>query len=107
VFSSGVTIAMRSASAAAHVLDRQLRGEHVDWARDFEAPLRKGIDTFRAYVRAWYDGRFQNIMFSKAEAPDIRRMICAILAGYAWDESNPFVADPERRLDMLSKVVTA
>jgi flavin-dependent dehydrogenase len=107
VFSSGVTIAMRSASVAAQVLDRQLRGESVDWAREFETPVRKGIDTFRAYVRAWYDGRFQDIMFSKAEAPDIRRMICAILAGYAWDESNPFVAEPERRLDQLAKVVAA
>jgi flavin-dependent dehydrogenase len=107
VFSSGVTIAMRSASVAAQVLDRQLRGERVDWAREFETPMRRGIDTFRAYVRAWYDGRFQNIMFSKAEAQDIRRMICAILAGYAWDQSNPFVADPERRLEMLAKVVSA
>ena len=107
VFSSGVTIAMRSASVAAQVLDRQLRGERVDWASEFETPMRKGIDTFRVYVRAWYDGRFQNIMFSKAEAPDIRRMICAILAGYAWDESNPFVAEPERRLEMLVKVVSA
>ena len=104
VFSSGVTIAMRSASMASAVLDRQLRGERVDWTTQFERPLRKGVDTFRAYVRAWYDGRFQDIMFSKANAPEIRRMICAILAGYAWDESNPFVADPERRLDMVAKL---
>jgi hypothetical protein len=34
-------------------------------------------------------------------------MICAILAGYAWDESNPFVADAERRLEMLAQVVSA
>ncbi|MGH8178646.1 MAG: NAD(P)/FAD-dependent oxidoreductase [Steroidobacter sp.] len=107
VFSSGVTIAMRSASMAAGVLDRQLRGERVDWAADFETPLRRGVDTFRSYVRAWYDGRFQDIMFSKAQAPEIRRMICAILAGYAWDESNPFVADPERRLDMLAQLCAA
>jgi len=107
VFSSGVTIAMRSASMAAGVLDRQLRGEKVDWGEDFEAPLRKGIDTFRAYVRAWYDGRFQNLMFAKNQAPDVRAMICAILAGYAWDETNPFVADPERRLDMVARLCAA
>lgn len=104
VFSSGVTIAMRSASTAAAVLDRQLRGEQVDWTRDFEQPLRRGVDTFRAYVRAWYDGRFQDIMFSKTQPPNIRRMICSILAGYAWDESNPFVAEPERRLDMVAQL---
>jgi flavin-dependent dehydrogenase len=107
VFSSGVTIAMRSASMAAHCLDRQLRGEVVDWRMEFEEPLRKGVDTFRAYVRAWYDGRFQDIMFAKTQPPDIRRMICSILAGYAWDTSNPFVADPERRLDMVAKMCAA
>jgi flavin-dependent dehydrogenase len=107
VFSSGVTIAMRSASMAAAVLNRQLRGETVDWTNDFEIPLRKGVDTFRAYVRAWYDGRFQDIMFAKTQPPAIRAMICAILAGYAWDESNPFVAEPERRLDMVAKLCAA
>jgi flavin-dependent dehydrogenase len=107
VFSSGVTIAMRSASMAARVLDRQLRGETVDWQSQFEAPLRKGVDTFRAYVRAWYDGRFQDIMFAKTQPPEIRRMICSILAGYAWDETNPFVAEPERRLDMVAKLCAA
>jgi flavin-dependent dehydrogenase len=107
VFSSGVTIAMRSASVAASILDRQLRGERVDWHSEFEVPLRKGVDTFRAYVRAWYDGRFQDIMFSKVQPANIRGMICAILAGYAWDESNPFVAEPERRLDMVAKLCAA
>ena len=72
VFSSGVTIAMRSASMAAKVLDRQLRGETVDWTNEFEIPLRKGVDTFRAYVRAWYDGRFQDIMFAKTQPAGIR-----------------------------------
>jgi flavin-dependent dehydrogenase len=107
VFSSGVTIAMRSASMAAQVLDAQLRGAAVDWQSQFEAPLRKGVDTFRAYVRAWYDGRFQDIMFAKTQPPEIRRMICSILAGYAWDETNPFVAEPERRLDMVAKLCAA
>jgi len=104
VFSSGVTIAMRSASMAAGVLDRQLRGESVDWTSEFERPLRKGVDTFRAYVKAWYDGRFQDIMFAKTQPPEIRRMICSILAGYAWDDTNPFVAEPERRLDMVAQL---
>jgi hypothetical protein len=95
---------MKSASLAAAALDRQLRGEAVDWTKEFEAPLRKGVDVFRLYVYAWYDGRFQDIMFSSNRAPGIRRMICSILAGYAWDESNPFVADAERRLDMLAQL---
>ena len=101
VFSSGVTIAMRSASMAAAVLHRQLAGEAVDWQRDFEEPLRKGVDCFRAYVEAWYDGRFQSIVFHKGQTPEIRRMISSVLAGYAWDERNPFVADPQRRLNSI------
>lgn len=36
--------------------------------------------------------------------PEIRRMISSILAGYAWDERNPFVAEPKRRLRMLSEL---
>lgn len=107
VFSSGVTIAMRSSSMAVAVLDRQLRGETVDWDNEFEKPLRKGVDTFRAYVKAWYDGRFQDIMFARNQPAGIRGMICAILAGYAWDESNPFVAEPERRLDMVARLCAA
>jgi flavin-dependent dehydrogenase len=104
VFSSGVTIAMRSAGTAANVLDRQLRGESVDWKRDFEVPLRKGVDVFRHYVTAWYDGRFQDIMFSKNHSPKIRAMISSVLAGYAWDESNPFVSEAGRRLDVVAQL---
>lgn len=29
--------------------------------------------------------------------------ICSVLAGYAWDEKNPFVAQPRRRLDKLAQ----
>ena len=105
VFSSGVTIAMRSASMAAKVLDRQLRGDPVSWEDDFERPLRRGIDTFRTYVKAWYDGRFQDLMFAKSESREIKRMICSILAGYAWDETNPFVMEPERRLSAVVQLV--
>jgi hypothetical protein len=31
-------------------------------------------------------------------------MICSILAGYAWDTSNPFVAEPVRRLAVLAQL---
>ena len=102
VFSSGVTIAMRSASMAVKVLDRQFSGETVDWNAEFEQPLRRGVDCFRAYVEAWYDGRFQKIVFNDRQPAKIREMICAVLAGYAWDESNPFVAQAKQRLATLA-----
>ena len=104
VFSSGVTIAMRSASMAAGVLHRQLQGERVDWQREFAEPLKRGVDTFRCYVEGWYAGTFQDVIYHPDSSPDIRRMISSILAGYAWDERNPFVAEPKRRLRMLSEL---
>ena len=104
VFSSGVTIAMRSASMAAGVLHRQLQGESVDWQTEFAEPLKRGVDTFRCYVEGWYAGTFQDVIYHPDSSPDIRRMICSILAGYAWDERNPFVAEPKRRLRMLSEL---
>lgn len=105
VFSSGVTIALESASLAAKALDRQLKGEPVDWEREFSAPLRKGVDAFRTYVNSWYDGRFQTVIFHKRQSPEIKAMICSLLAGYAWDEKNPYVAQSDRRLQTLYELV--
>jgi flavin-dependent dehydrogenase len=102
VFSSGVTIAMRSASMAAGVLHRQLQGESVNWQTEFAEPLKRGVDTFRCYVEGWYAGTFQDVIFYQGGAAEIRRMISSILAGYAWDERNPFVSEPKRRLRMIS-----
>jgi len=104
VFSSGVTIAMRSSSMAAGLLHRQLSGEPVDWEREFAIPLKRGVDCFRAYVEGWYDGSFQDVIYYEKAQPEIRRMICSILAGYAWDENNPYVAEPKRRLQVLAEL---
>ena len=107
VFSSGVTIAMRSASMAAAVLHRQLGGERVDWDEEFSRPLLRGVDTFRAYVEAWYDGRFQDIVFCPDPPAKFRAMICSVLAGYAWDTDNPFVTDAGRRLAQVAQLCAA
>ncbi len=107
VFSSGVTIAMKSASLAAETLDRQFQGEAVDWEQDFAAPLSRGVKTFRTYVSAWYDGSFQDIIFYPEKPEEIKAMICSILAGYAWDESNPYVREHQRRLNVLARVCQA
>jgi flavin-dependent dehydrogenase len=101
VFSSGVTIAMKSATLAAEALDRQFRGEPVDWEQDYARPLKRGVDTFRVFVDAWYDGRFQDVIFHPHQQPGIKAMICSILAGYAWDEKNPYVKNARSRLDTL------
>jgi hypothetical protein len=33
-------------------------------------------------------------------------MICSVLAGYAWDQANPFVSQPGRGLDALAALCT-
>jgi flavin-dependent dehydrogenase len=107
VFSSGVTIAMKSATLAVPLADRLIRGGRVDWEREYEQPLRRGIDVFRAYVNAWYDGGFQRIIFNNGELPKIKTMICSILAGYAWDEQNPFAQRCEKKLRAVAELCPA
>lgn len=104
IFSSGVTIAFKSASLAAALLPRQIIGGDVDWQREFAVPLKQGIDTFRAFVESWYRGGFQRIIFHPRQPADIRRMIAAVLAGYAWDRSNPYVRETHRRLAVLEEL---
>lgn len=107
VFSSGVTIAFKSASLATACLARQLNGETVDWQADYGRPLKDGVDCFRTFVEAWYEGRFQKLIFHPDATPEIRRMISAILAGYAWDRTNPFVTESRRRLGVLEQLCEA
>lgn len=107
IFSSGVTLALASATRAAKVLTRHLRGETVDWQKEYADHVMQGINTFRAYVSAWYAGTLQEIFFASQANPDIRRQICSVLAGYVWDTTNPYVAQPERALPLLSRIVRA
>lgn len=107
VFSSGVTIAFKSAQLASECLARKYAGEQVDWENDFSIPLRAGVQTFRRFVESWYAGGFQKIIFHPTQQPDVRRMICSILAGYAWDTKNPYVADSGRRLAVLEELCDA
>lgn len=107
VFSSGVTIALRSATLVAPVVNALLDGKSVDLENDYAKPLKQGVDCFKTFVTAWYDGRFQDVIFHKDQDAQIRKMVSSILAGYAWDTSNPYVAQSERRLDVLAKLCKA
>ncbi|GAB2497000.1 NAD(P)/FAD-dependent oxidoreductase [Pseudoxanthomonas sangjuensis] len=108
VFSSGVTIAFKSAQLASDCLARRYAGESVDWETGFAAPLRYGVKAFRRFVEAWYEGGFQRVIFHRDQQPEVRRMICSILAGYAWDEKNPYVNDPSgRRMRALEELCGA
>ena len=107
VFSSGVTIAMRSAAMAANLLNRQLTGETVDWQVDYQEPLKKGIDVFKTFVTSWYDTSFQEVIFYQDEGAEIKPMITSILAGYAWDDNNPFVKNSHKSLRVLANFCQA
>ena len=107
IFSSGVTIAMKSASLAAAILDRQFKGETVNWQTEYAQPLQRGVNTFRVFVDAWYEGRFQDAIFHPKQQPEVKAMICSILAGYAWDEANPYVKNARSRLDTLVELCRA
>ncbi len=96
VFSSGVTIAVKSASLAAQAIGRAFRGEAVDWQQDYADPLRAGVDAFRSFVESWYRGGFQDVIFYNDASVEVRKMISSVLAGYAWDTQNPYVAQPQR-----------
>jgi flavin-dependent dehydrogenase len=105
IFSSGVTLALASANRAAKVLTRHLRGEVVNWQTEYSDHVMQGINTFRAYVSAWYDETLPDIFFAAQKNPAIMKQICSVLAGYVWDRSNPYVSQPERALPLLSKIV--
>lgn len=102
IFSSGITIALKSVALAVPLVDRQLRGLPVNWQSDYEQPLRRGIEVFRAYIDAWYDGSFQRIVFQPNQLASIKAMICSILAGFAWDESNPMTQRPGKKIEAIA-----
>jgi flavin-dependent dehydrogenase len=103
VFSSGVTIAFKSAELASKVVDLELKGEVPDWQQHYVKPLQQGVNTFKEFVAAWYDGRLQDIIFSNNKNVEVKRMISSILAGYAWDMENPYVKDV-KRLNVLAEL---
>lgn len=103
VFSSGVTIALKSSSLVVPLVDKVLQGQSVNWMDEYEKPLRKGIQVFRAYVESWYEGEFQDVVFSQHQNDKIRRMIASLLAGYAWDQTNPIHKNAKQRLSTLAE----
>ena len=105
VFSSGVTLATVSSQLAAHLVIRKLNGEDIDWHKEYTEPIMQGVDTFRSYVMAWYEGTLDTIFFADNQVPKIKSMICSILAGYVWDTSNPYVKDHKTALQKLARTI--
>ena len=106
VFSSGVTLATVSSQTAAKLVIKKLKGEDVDWDTEYTQPMMQGVNTFRSYVMAWYEGTLDTIFFADNQVPEIKSMICSVLAGYVWDLKNPYVKDHTTALQKLAKLIT-
>jgi len=102
VFSSGVTFAMESGWKAGILAARQLKGETVDWDKEYVKHILQGVEVFRTYVNAWYDDTLQTIFFTDNVSPKIKSQICSVLAGYVWDKSNPFVRNHHKTVYTLA-----
>jgi len=104
IFSSGVTIALKSSSLAAPLINQHLQGKFIDWQSDYLDKLNKGLESFRAFVDSWYSGELQTIILAKKVTPQIKEMIISILAGYVWDDKNPYNTKSSKRLKALAQV---
>lgn len=105
VFSSGVTFATESALLAAKLAAKELKGEKVNWEVEYYEYIKEGVDVFSTYVKEWYTGNLQKIFFHRPENPEIKKQICAVLAGYVWDKTNPFVKNHNRLVRTVAKVI--
>jgi flavin-dependent dehydrogenase len=103
VFSSGVTLASVSAQRAANLVLQHLKGEQVDWDKDYAQYMETGVDVFRTFVDTWYDGTLFKIFFSKERQDQVLNQICSVLAGYVWDTTNPFVKSSEKTVRTLAR----
>lgn len=91
VFSSGVAFATESGMLAAKLYLKESQGTPVDWEVEFTQYMKRGIAVFTTYVQEWYTGNLQTLFFHQPENPEVKEKICAVLAGYVWNEENSFV----------------
>ena len=105
VFSSGVTFATESGLLGAKLIAKELCNEKVDWQKDYEDYILQGTAVFGSYVKEWYTGNLQTIFFVGQDNPKIKKQICAVLAGYVWDKTNPFVKNHNRLIATLANFI--
>ena len=105
VFSSGVTLATVSSQMAAKLVIRALNGEKIYWQQEYTDPMMQGVNTFRSFVMAWYEGTLDTIFFADNQLPDVKSMICSVLAGYVWDTTNPYVKNHTNALQKLARSI--
>jgi flavin-dependent dehydrogenase len=105
VFSSGVTLATVSSQIAGKLVVEKLNGRGIDWENEYMKIMMQGVDTFRSYVMAWYEGTLDTIFFADNQDPLIKSQICSVLAGYVWDLENPYVKNHKTDLHRLASII--
>ena len=106
VFSSGVTLATVSSQIAGKLVIEKLKGRAIDWENEYMKPMMQGVDTFRSYVMAWYEGTLDTIFFADNQDEVIKSQICSVLAGYVWDLENPYVKNHQTALQRLASMIS-
>ncbi len=106
VFSSGVTLATVSSQIAGKLVVEKLNGREIDWENEYMKIMMQGVDTFRSYVMAWYEGTLDTIFFANDQDALIKSQICSVLAGYVWDLTNPYVKNHKTWLHRLASMIT-
>lgn len=105
VFSSGMAFATESGMLAAKLAIRQLNGDTIDWQKEYSDYILYGVDVFTTYVKEWYTGNLQELFFHRPENEDVKRKICAVLAGYVWNKDNPFVKKHDTVIKNLANLI--
>lgn len=106
VFSSGVMFATESGILAGKLAARQLNGEQVDWKVEYEDYIQTAVQTFRTYVKSWYDGALQDVFFADNPSFEVKKQLASILAGYVWDKKNPFVRKHQTTVYNLANAIS-
>jgi flavin-dependent dehydrogenase len=122
LFSTGVHLAMKSASFAAQAIDAADRADGGSelTKRDaaslaalearfaaHEAHVRSGAELFVTAVRAFYEGRLLPYLFTANPRVFLRRTITSMLAGDVFEDGARWKHDMKTRLGTLNMPATA
>jgi len=105
VFSSGVTFATETGLLAAKMVAKIIKGETVNLEKEYVTPVQFGVDVFTSYVNEWYAENLQKLFFHQPENAEIKKKVCAVLAGYVWDKTNPFVKKHDRVIKSMAHLI--
>ncbi len=64
-----------------------------------------GINVFREFVYAWYEGKLRKIFYAPKKADKIKKSIASILSGYVWDKDNYFVENSKEKINTLINMI--